>query len=78
MQNGVGGLELMEEVESMKAKLHREAQDRYEKFIHDKTRVDSKELIVEAYEGVLYEKRRYEKEMLNGKRFKEYEKNRPP
>jgi hypothetical protein len=62
----------------MRSKLYREAQDRYEKFIHDKSRVDSKELIVEAYEGVLYEKRRYEKEMLNGKRFKEYEKNRPP
>jgi hypothetical protein len=35
-------------------------------------------LIVDAYEGVLYEKRKLEKEILNGMRFKEYEKNRPP
>jgi len=27
---------------------------------------------------VLYEKRKFEKELLNGKRFREFEKNRPP
>lgn len=35
-------------------------------------------MIIEAYEGVLYDKRMIEKELLNGVRFKEYEKNRPP
>ena len=33
---------------------------------------------MDAYEGVLYEMRKNEKELLNNKRFKEYEKNRPP
>ncbi len=62
----------------MRHRLFREAQERYEKFIHDKSRGDSKALIIEAYEGVLYEKRKFEKELLNSKRFKEFEKNRPP
>lgn len=35
-------------------------------------------MIIEAYEGVLYEKRKLEKELLNTVRFKEFEKNRPP
>ena len=58
--------------------MKRQAQDEYEKFIHDKNRNDAKSLIVEAYEGVLYEKRKLEKDLLNSKRFKEFEKNRPP
>ena len=40
--------------------------------------MDSKALIIEAYEGVLYERRKLEKELLNSKRFKEFEKNRSP
>lgn len=36
-------------------RIEREAADRFEKFIHDKHRNDAKELIIEAYEGVLYE-----------------------
>lgn len=40
--------------------------------------MDSKQLIIDAYEGVLYEKRKLERELLNSKRFREYEKNRPP
>ena len=35
-------------------------------------------MIIEAYEGVLTDKRRLEKEVLNYKRQKEFEKNRPP
>ena len=58
--------------------MKRQAQEEYEKFIADKTRMDGKSLIIEAYEGVLYDRRRTERELLNGKRFKEYEKNRPP
>jgi hypothetical protein len=42
------------------------AQEEYEKFIHDKTlRFDQKQLIIEAYEGILYEQRKTEKGMLN-------------
>lgn len=62
----------------MRDRMKRQAQEEYEKFIHDKYRNDAKGLIIEAYEGVLYERRRLEKELLNNKRFKEYEKNRPP
>jgi hypothetical protein len=55
-----------------------EGHHKYEEFVSDKTRFASKELIIEAYEGVLLEKRRLENRILNGQRFKEYEKNRPP
>ena len=55
-----------------------EAAQEYEKFINDKTRFDSKHLIIEAYEEVLRDRRNFEKGILNGCRFKEYEKNRPP
>ena len=41
-------------------------------------RVDSKQLIIDAYEEILRDKRIKEKDVLNGQRFKEYEKNRPP
>ena len=40
--------------------------------------MDAKGLIIEAYEGVLYDRRRLEKELLNNKRFREFEKNRSP
>jgi hypothetical protein len=50
----------------------------FEQFVNDKTRFASKELIISAYEGVLTDNREKEKEILNGHRFKEYEKNRPP
>lgn len=50
----------------------------FEKFVNDKTRFASKELIISAYEGVLTNHREGEREILNGHRFKEYEKNRPP
>lgn len=50
----------------------------YEQFVNDKTRFESRELVIEAYEGILEEKRQFERRVLNGQRFKEYEKNRPP
>ena len=52
--------------------------EEFEKMIGDKNRLDQKGLIIEAYESVLYERRRLEKDLLNSKRFKEFEKNRPP
>ena len=50
----------------------------YEDFVSEKTRYDSKKLIIESYESILQHRRIYEKGVLNGQRFKEYEKNRPP
>lgn len=46
--------------------------------INDKNRLDQKGLIIEAYEGVLNDRRRLELNLLNQKRFVEHEKNRPP
>jgi hypothetical protein len=50
----------------------------YDKFIGDRTRADNKKQIVEAYEEILTFERRKERGLLNGTRFEEYEKNRPP
>jgi len=65
-------------MEDLQDKMKLEGAQEYEKFVNDKTRFDSKKLIIEAYEEVLIEKRQHEKGILNGCRFKEYEKNRPP
>lgn len=55
-----------------------EANRDYERFINEKIRFDSKNLIIDAYEEILRDKRSKEKDVLNQVRFKEYEKNRPP
>ena len=65
-------------IEELAEKYALEGTSEYEKFVNQKTRYDSKQLIIEAYEGVLQERRLFEKNILNGQRFKEYEKNRPP
>jgi len=58
--------------------LNKEARRRFEAFLYDGHRNDKKQLLIDTFEALLYEKRRIEKEMLNSKRSKEYEKNRPP
>jgi hypothetical protein len=58
--------------------LNKEARRRFENFLYDGKREDKKKLLIETFEALLYEKRRIEKEMLNVKRAREYEKNRPP
>lgn len=65
-------------LEEMYEKTKLEGAQKYEEFINDKQRFDSKQLIIEAYEEVLRDKRIKENLVLNGQRFKEYEKNRPP
>ena len=65
-------------MEQIKEQVQRKAIIEYEKFIADKKRMDSKQLCIDAYEGVLYHKRSAEKDILNKKRFTEYERNRPP
>ena len=67
-----------DKLEEMKENLYREALNTYEKFISDKTRCNNRELIIEAYEGVLTYERAVEKEILNKQRFTEYEQNRSP
>ena len=67
-----------EMLEELFDKMKKEGNEEYERFINDKTRYDSKQLIIEAYEEVLRDKRIKENITLNGQRFKEYEKNRPP
>ena len=76
-QNGVGAQSL-DMIDDMREKLKGQAQLEFDKLIHDKRIGDAKGLIIEAYEGVLTDKRKNEKEVLNYKRQKEFEKNRPP
>lgn len=65
-------------MEELSEKYKLEGNQEYEKFINDKSRFDSKTLIIQAYEEILRDKRTKEREVLNKQRFKEYEKNRPP
>ena len=58
--------------------LQKEARRKFETFLYDGKRDDKRKLMISAFEGLLYEMRRVEKEMLNNKRAKEYEINRPP
>lgn len=52
-------------MDELKEKMKKQAQIEFDKLIHDKSRTDAKALIIEAYEGVLTDKRRFEKEVLN-------------
>lgn len=78
MQNGIPIDQIENAIEDQRHQIQRQAQEEFERIISDKNRMDSKGLIIEAYESVLLERRRLEKELLNSKRFKEFEKNRPP
>ena len=69
--------EVLEELAG-NTELERLGMAEYEKFIGDKKREKDKELIVEAYEGVLQHQRGGERDLLNKKRHTQYEKNRPP
>ena len=62
MQAGKGASDYDHLYEEMKLQASRE----FDQFIRDKnTRFDAKALIIDAYEGVLYDKRRGELEVLN-------------
>ena len=67
-----------EDLEDMREELKMKAHMEYEQFVNDKTRFNTKDLIIEAYESVLTDQRGSEKGILNDQRFKEFEKNRPP
>jgi hypothetical protein len=55
----------MQEFEELKESLRMEGLKEYEKFIGDKKRFDSKQMIIDAYESVLTNARGLEKEILN-------------
>ena len=61
-----------------RAKVMREAQVKFDEFIVQKELIDGKSRCIEAYETILYDRRRHEKDILNAERKKEIEKNRPP
>ena len=67
-----------EYMDELRESMKKEGFEAYEKFINDRTKNNSKQMIIDAYEGVLQYNRQAEKEVLNRERFKEYEKNRPP
>lgn len=57
----------------------KEAQNDFEQFMANRKHRDPKsELLVNAYEAVLYHERRGERQILNKKRDIEIQKNRPP
>lgn len=58
--------------------LNKQARRKFEEFLYDGKREDKKKLMIQTFEHLLYEMRRIEKDMLNVKRDREYEKNRPP
>tara|TARA_B110000285_G_C15037693_1_gene570206 strand:+ start:711 stop:1229 length:519 start_codon:yes stop_codon:yes gene_type:complete len=70
--------ENLEQMDNLREQTKHEGLIAYEKFINDKKRQNTKDLIIEAYEGVLTHNREDEKNVLNKQRFTEYEKNRPP
>lgn len=77
MNNGTWNAEKEEELENDEY-LKKMARRKFEDFIEDRTPVDRQKLLMEAFDGMLFEKRRLERSILNTKREKEYEKNRPP
>jgi hypothetical protein len=77
-QKGIPIDQIEARIQEERYHLDRKAQEEFEKIISDKNRLDQKGLIIEAYEGVLHDRRRLELNLLNQKRFVEHEKNRPP
>lgn len=75
---GISMDQIEKQLQEERYQIDRKAQQEFEKLIGDKNRQDQKGLIIEAYEGVLLERRRHELGLLNSKRFVEIEKNRPP
>jgi len=66
-------------IEELKKETKTEAYKEFQNFIKDKKpRPSSKNLCIEAYESILTAERLEERKQLNGMRFKEFEKNRPP
>jgi hypothetical protein len=53
MQKGVNVAAIEDHLQDQRDKLQRKAQEEFEKLIGDKTRLDQKGLIIEAYESVL-------------------------
>ncbi|CAI2379134.1 unnamed protein product [Moneuplotes crassus] len=67
-----------EEILATDPQISREARNRYEELMKEGKTGKKNLYMLKAFEALLYEQRRIEKEMLNLQRDKEYEKNRPP
>ena len=75
----IKGKDIFDEQDRLLKKNERTAREEFEKFMkRDRVPEDSKALIIDAYENVLYKHRRLEKDLLNRERQKNYERNRPP
>ena len=60
------GKDIYDENEKLKKKTERVANEEFEKFMRrDRAPEDTKRLIINAYEEVLYKHRRMERDMLN-------------
>ena len=58
--------------------LKRQSREHFERRLYEDESEDKKKLLAETFEHVLYEFRKKERELLNIKREREFEKNRPP
>lgn len=67
-----------EELLETDPEINREARNRFEALMNEGKSGKKNRHMLEAFEALLYEQRRIEKEMLNLERDREYEKNRPP
>jgi len=68
-----------EEADELRRRSYRQAVEAFEKRMGDRNdRTDHRQLIIEAYEKILFDNRTKEKTILNSVRDKEYQKNRPP
>ncbi|CAI2378759.1 unnamed protein product [Moneuplotes crassus] len=67
-----------DEILATDPEINREARNRYEALMKEGKTGKKNLYMLKAFESLLYEQRRIEKEMLNLQRAKEYEKNRPP
>ena len=68
-----------EDREDYRKQFTHQAQEAYEKRMTNRyDRHDKNVLCIDAYEKLLSDKRELEKKLLNAKRNREYEKNRPP
>ena len=68
----------LDDLDKLKQTILKEASQNYENSIRERPKNNGKELCISAYESILLNERRVERDILNQFRFKEIEKNRPP
>ena len=68
----------IDNLDKLKKETLKDANAHFEQMIREKPQNNGKQLCISAYEGILLDGRRNEKDILNQFRHKEIEKNRPP